>query len=864
MVFVAMKVKKKFLLDLLFVFFLLIFSFIHAQDWIPDGFASVPGLGLEKTTGGAGGQIVTVDSKTEFLDYVQRKEYYIICINGKILLDEMVQVGSNKTLVGVGQNGVISGGGLRLSHVSNVIIRNLRFENSLDDALTIEEGSHHVWIDHCDFTHAYDGLLDIRKGSDFVTVSWNLFFDHAKTSLVGHSDTNAEQDTGHLRVTYHHNWFNRTRERHPRVRFSALCHVYNNYFLGNVYGVASTMEANVLVEGNYFESVDAPTHVGYGTSGPGNLVERNNVFLQCAFPPETRGTVPEPPYPYVVEDPSSIPERVKMGAGRAGYIEIPFPTPQTLLYEANTFPEFFVFPFSLIRNFPQDLTEIRQDPDTSENHWLYFSSHEDSIEYFWTSPIPIDSLLGVTLAFRICALDSMTSDRVFSISYEDGRWKERWILLPDGTCRFENGGTEKKLPDFPRWYTVRLTFQNGHSALYVNEQSVPFFTGVSSIPTSENRLSFGDESKTHTYGFLLDWFWMDATGAFSPNEKPIPSEVQVDRFVPVGKHIAFVYHSAKMDPATGLSPDQPMVDSLLSKGYAVTMLDNPSQIPFSSSAKEVLNQADLILIGRSCTSADFAGENRRFWNDLPKPLLLLQLYAARKSRLNWLDTDAAVHVNDLGVVLEAIVETPEDSVFSGLSLQEGALPWCIGPYDVLQIEDAGNGTVLARSKENRSLLFVRFEPYIEFYPGSMDRPKGYRTLLGNGNDNVGWFHYNNFTPQAWKVFLNEVHRMVHLGQVQDTTGIALSRSLPSFELFPNYPNPFNHMTRISYRLTRPGRVIFSVYTLQGKEVYRRVYSRQNPGFYTIAFHGAYLASGVYLYRLETEEGHLTRKMILLN
>lgn len=846
------------------IFSFMAFYSLHAQEWTPDGFASVSALGLESTTGGKGGQIVTVDSKTELMDYVQRQEPYIIRINGTMDLDGMIKVTSNKTLVGVEKKGVISGGGLKLTGVSNVIIRNLRFENSVDDAITIENGTHHVWIDHCDLTQATDGLLDIRKGADFITVSWNLFWNHKKTSLVGHSDDNREQDSGHLRVTYHHNWFNRTQQRHPRVRFSALCHVYNNYFLGNTYGVASTMDANVLVEGNYFESVDSPTHVGYGTSGPGNLVERNNVYTHCLYPPETRGTVPEPPYAYILEDPNLIPEGVMHGAGRSGYIEIPFPLPQTLLYKADVFPELFGFPFFLTQNFPQVLTEIRQDPDLPENHWLYFLSTEDSVEYYWTSPIPIDSTLGVTVAFRIRTVDSPTPDRMFSLSYGDGKWQEKCILFPDGTCRFENGSSEKTLPDFSNGYTFRLTFQNGQSLLYVNEQSVPFLASVSSVSTLENRLCFGDESMAHTYGFLLDWFWMDATGAFSPSEKPIPTEVQIDRFFPhLGKHIAFVYHTAKMDPTTGKSPDQPFVDSLLAKGYAVTMLDNPSQIPSSPADREVLNRADLIFIGRSCTSADFAGENRKFWNELPQPLLLLQLYAARKSRLNWLNTDEAVHVNDIGIILNAWVECPDDSVFSGLSFEENVLPWCIGPYDVLRIQDPGNGTVLARSKEEGSLLFVRFEPYVEFYPGSMDRPKGYRTLIGNGNDNVGWYHYHNFTPQGWKVFFAEVNRMVHLGQVQDTTNVSISHPVLSFMLFPNYPNPFNQMTWISYFLTRPGRVVFSVYDVHGKEIRSLVYPKQNPGFYTIAFDGSSLASGVYVYRLETDEGASVRKMILL-
>ena len=86
--------------------------------------------------------------------------------------------------------------------------------------------------------------------------------------LLGHDDDNGSQDIGHLRVTYHHNWFDATTQRHPRVRFGNPVHVYNNYYGSNGgYGVASTEGAGVLVEGNYFENVDDPYHLGEGNNG---------------------------------------------------------------------------------------------------------------------------------------------------------------------------------------------------------------------------------------------------------------------------------------------------------------------------------------------------------------------------------------------------------------------------------------------------------------------------------------------------------------------------------------------------------------------------------------------------------------------
>jgi pectate lyase len=134
--------------------------------------------------------------------------------------------------------------------------------------------------------------------------------------LLGHDDGNGDQDTGHLRVTYHHNWFDGSAERNPRVRFGNPVHVFNNYMDNNeIYGVASTMDAGVLVEGNYFENVPQPTAVGYADSGPGDLVERDNVYVGSGEPESTGGGVNEIPYDYTLEAADSVPDTVTAGAG---------------------------------------------------------------------------------------------------------------------------------------------------------------------------------------------------------------------------------------------------------------------------------------------------------------------------------------------------------------------------------------------------------------------------------------------------------------------------------------------------------------------------------------------------------------------
>jgi pectate lyase len=288
----------------------------------PDGYASVNALGINGTTGGAGGPTVIVDTAAELEQYAGANTPYVILVSGQIQFDDMIEVVANKTIVGIGSTAGITGGGLQLGTTTrpgnNVIIRNLTFRSPEDDSVSVHNGSHHVWIDHNEFYPGVDGSVDVKRRSTFVTVSWNWFHGTDKSMLLGHSDT-FTGDVGYLKVTYHHNFFDGSNQRHPRARFGEPVHVYNNYYRDiGLYGIASTENAGLVVEGNYFENVAFPCHSvsGYADSGPGRLVQRNNVFVSSGTC-EAGGAVQEPSsyYSYTVDSPASVPQIVRAGVG---------------------------------------------------------------------------------------------------------------------------------------------------------------------------------------------------------------------------------------------------------------------------------------------------------------------------------------------------------------------------------------------------------------------------------------------------------------------------------------------------------------------------------------------------------------------
>lgn len=178
---------------------------------------------------------------------------------GDVLMDG---IKGGVTMEGVGNDATCNGWGLRIKSSSNVEVRNLGFMNcdsSEGDNVGLQQDNDHIWVHNCDMFYGDagsdadqvkgDGALDTKK-SNYVTHSYNHFWDSGKCNLQGMKDP--EEKNGH--VTYHHNWYDHSDSRHPRIR-SATVHVYNNYFDGNAkYGVGMTYGGHAFVENNYFRS----------------------------------------------------------------------------------------------------------------------------------------------------------------------------------------------------------------------------------------------------------------------------------------------------------------------------------------------------------------------------------------------------------------------------------------------------------------------------------------------------------------------------------------------------------------------------------------------------------------------------------
>ena len=199
------------------------------------------------------------------------------------------------TFEGIGEDATLYGYGIRVKNASNVEIRNIGVmltDSDEGDSIGLQQENDHIWVHNCDLFYGEpgsdsdqvkgDGALDCKK-STYITFSYNHFFDTGKSNLLGLS----ENTTDDLYITYHHNWYDHSDSRHPRIRFYSA-HVYNNYYDGNSkYGVGACLGSSVLVEGNYFRNCKKPMMIsmqGSDTSGTfskedGGMIKAYNNYM---------------------------------------------------------------------------------------------------------------------------------------------------------------------------------------------------------------------------------------------------------------------------------------------------------------------------------------------------------------------------------------------------------------------------------------------------------------------------------------------------------------------------------------------------------------------------------------------------------
>ena len=214
------------------------------------------------------------DSNFNFLDFTNGNAATAIDAAADYKGDLMIT--SNKkdlggvTIEGIGKDAVANGWGIRFKGLNYGEVRNLGFMNCNSDEgddVGLQQDNNYCWVHHCDMFYGNagsdkdqvkgDGALDCKK-SNYITFSYNRFWDCGKCNLLGLSEGTVSYASSPYYITYHHNWYDHSDSRHPRCRYYNA-HVYNNYYDGNAkYGAGSTLGSSVFMEGNYFRNCKYP------------------------------------------------------------------------------------------------------------------------------------------------------------------------------------------------------------------------------------------------------------------------------------------------------------------------------------------------------------------------------------------------------------------------------------------------------------------------------------------------------------------------------------------------------------------------------------------------------------------------------
>jgi len=245
---------------------------------------------------------------------------------------------SNTTIIGLGNNSGIRGGTISINGIKNVVIRNLTLVDAIDmfphhekndgfnaqfDCITIQgSNTANIWIDHCTMKDTlvmqhvqsgtkekwqnYDGLCDIKGDGKGITVSNCHMYHHDKTMLVGSDDDEGDNTVRKLSIINNH--FDTCVQRLPMARNSQF-HVLNNWYTfdktqsvgdgktSGDYCIGARKGALIYSEANYFDSnmqysirgseSTASTAKVYDTGSVDNNTKKTNEYTAVSSAPFT-------------------------------------------------------------------------------------------------------------------------------------------------------------------------------------------------------------------------------------------------------------------------------------------------------------------------------------------------------------------------------------------------------------------------------------------------------------------------------------------------------------------------------------------------------------------------------------------------
>jgi hypothetical protein len=440
------------------------------------------------------------------------------------------------------------------------------------------------------------------------------------------------------------------------------------------------------------------------------------------------------------------------------------------VYDASVLPNAFDPAFSTSSGSFRDTENIiKADPDNAANSLLQME--------VWGNPVPADpapqtsflwrmnfanhsiDVTNLTVVMRVKGHAARNMAMDIDMHYNDIRSRVS-IHTADSLADIRNGsGTDVTLDvDVTDWNIYRFTMTATETNLYINESTTPALTFTPAAAVSTNRhFRFGDGDSGKDFGADIDWVAWDVTGAYAPGEGTNPPVN-----IPEDINIIFVEAGER----------EPVQEAFLkAQGFNVEVFNPGPLAAAGQDTLDKLNEADLIVIGRSCPSSQYRGNDATAWKAITTPVILNAQYIATggNARINWFQASKAFHANTEPKMAYARVADPTNPIFSFVTVGD-SIPWCYAPHDFLEVGDTATYGNIAAKWLDKNVLIVQNEADSALYKGG-PKAAGPRTYFGFGNDNVGYDNFFPITKEAQQVYFNEICRL---------TGVAM-REVESVE-----------------------------------------------------------------------------------
>jgi hypothetical protein len=263
--------------------------------------------------------------------------------------------------------------------------------------------------------------------------------------------------------------------------------------------------------------------------------------------------------------------------------------------------------------------------------------------------------------------------------------------------------------------------------------------------------------------------------------------------------VMFVTSIAVKNNQTGKYADSLSVDVLTKAGYQV----DKAYVTDAGWNYSVLNQYQVVIIGRGIASADFASKDS-VWATIKAPVLVMSQYAAQAKKLKMFKVDAVISDTTFSGVKKAKVVAPKDIIFNGIALSTGdTMEYSTGSYTTIKFgadtfATQNNGKVIIQTNitgfsgskaasGTDAILMARWAPGVETYSGSKVKPASTWSYFGMGDDQkkIGGVtkitNFFQFTETSKQVWLNEIAYLISTVTQIDTTPIHIPSTIATLD-----------------------------------------------------------------------------------